>query len=85
MKYQIDVGHVKKIQGSIWEKIKSTFAFRKGFGEPVPVYGHYGGLFKCGDQELVIHTDGVGTKLLVAQAMGKELEVVGPDGTAMSD
>lgn len=83
MKYDINVSHVKKMQGSIWESIKSTFAFRRGYGEPMPVFGHYGGLFKCGDEKLVIHTDGVGTKLLVAQEMGR-YDTVGIDAVAMS-
>jgi len=83
MKYQIDVSHVKKIQNSIWEKIKGTFAYRKGYGEPLPVFGHYGGLFKCGSDTLVIHTDGVGTKLLVAQEMDK-YDTIGIDAIAMS-
>jgi len=83
MKYQIDIGHVKKIQKSIWEKIKSTFAFRRGYGEPEPVFGHYGGIFKCGDQDLVMHTDGVGTKILVAQEMNK-YDTIGIDAVAMS-
>ncbi|MFH0884790.1 MAG: phosphoribosylformylglycinamidine cyclo-ligase [Candidatus Micrarchaeota archaeon] len=83
MKYQVDVGRVKKIQSNIWDKIKSTFSFRKGYGEPMPVFGHYGGLFKCGDEKLVIHTDGVGTKLLVAQEMEK-YNTVGIDAVAMS-
>ena len=83
MKYQIDVGRVKKIQSGIWNRISSTFAFRKGYGEPMPVFGHYGGLFKCADQSLVIHTDGVGTKLLVAQELEK-YDTVGIDAIAMS-
>lgn len=83
MKYQVDVSSVRKIQSGIWDKIKSTFSFRKGFGEPVPVFGHYGGIFKCGDQKLVIHTDGVGTKLLVAQQLEK-YDTVGIDAIAMS-
>jgi phosphoribosylformylglycinamidine cyclo-ligase len=83
MKYQIDVAHVKKIQGGIWDKIKSSFGFRKGYGEPVPIYGHYGGVFQCGDQQLVIHTDGVGTKLIVAQQLGV-YNTVGIDAVAMS-
>ncbi len=83
MKYDINVGHVRKIQASIWGRIKSTFSFRKGYGEALPVFGHYGGLFRCGVEDLVIHTDGVGTKLLVAQEMGK-YDTVGIDAIAMS-
>jgi phosphoribosylformylglycinamidine cyclo-ligase len=83
MKYQVDVGRVKKIQGGIWDKIKSTFSFRKGYGAPVPVFGHYGGIFQCGEERLVIHTDGVGTKLLLAQQLGK-YDTVGIDAVAMS-
>jgi phosphoribosylformylglycinamidine cyclo-ligase len=83
MKYDIDVKHVRKIQAEIWERIKSTFSFRKGYGEALPVYGHYGGLFKCGPEQLVIHTDGVGTKLLVAQELDR-YDTVGIDAIAMS-
>lgn len=83
MKYNVDVGEVRKIQTSIWDRIKTTFAFRKGYGEAVPIFGHYGGIFKCGEEQLVIHTDGVGTKLLVAQAVGK-YNTVGIDAIAMS-
>ncbi len=83
MKYQVDVGKVKKIQSGIWDKIKGTYSFRKGYGEAIPVFGHYGGLFKCGDQTLVMHTDGVGTKVLLAQEMGV-YNTVGIDAVAMS-
>jgi phosphoribosylformylglycinamidine cyclo-ligase len=83
MKYPVNVGHVKKIQNGIWESIKSTFPYRKGYGEPMPVFGHYGGIFTCGTDKLVIHTDGVGTKVLVAQELGK-YDTVGIDAVAMS-
>src|SRR5208283_2698016 len=83
MKYQVNVGHVKKMQGSIWDRIKSTFSFRKGYGEPLPIFGHYGGVFQCNNDKLVIHTDGVGTKILAAQEVGK-YDTIGIDAIAMS-
>ncbi len=83
MEYQIDLSKVKKMHGSIWEGIKKTFSFRKGFGEPLPVFGHYGGVFRCGNDVLVIHTDGVGTKVLVAQEL-ERYDTIGIDAVAMS-
>ncbi len=84
MRYQIDVNRVKKIQGSIWQMIESTFALRKGKqGEPLPIFGHYGGVFRVGGEQLVIHCDGVGTKVLVAQALEK-YDTVGIDAIAMN-
>ncbi len=84
MKYQIDVGHVKKIQQNIWEMINSTFKLRQGKqGEPLSIYGHYGGVFKVGNELLVTHCDGVGTKVLVAQELDK-YDTIGIDAIAMN-
>ena len=84
MKYQVNVEQVKKIQGTIWDRISSTFALRKGkAGEPLPIFGHYGGVFTVGNDQLVMHCDGVGTKVLVAQDLEK-YDTVGIDAIAMN-
>ncbi len=84
MKYQVNVNEVKKIQANIWKEIAGTFALRKGkVGEPLPIYGHYGGVFQVGGEQLVIHCDGVGTKVLVAEAL-KKYDTVGIDAIAMN-
>lgn len=49
----------------------------------LPIKGHYAGLFKVGGSTLAMHTDGVGTKTLVADALGK-YDTVGIDAVAMS-
>ncbi|MCX6769922.1 MAG: phosphoribosylformylglycinamidine cyclo-ligase [Candidatus Micrarchaeota archaeon] len=49
----------------------------------LPIKGHYAGLFKSGDQTLAIHCDGVGSKLLVADDVGK-FDTVGIDCVAMN-
>ncbi len=84
MKYQIDVSHVKKMQAGIWQMISSTFKLRQGKeGAPFQIFGHYGGVFKAGNERLVIHCDGVGTKVLVAQELEK-YDTVGIDAIAMN-
>jgi phosphoribosylformylglycinamidine cyclo-ligase len=81
----VDVGRVRKIQGSIAESLASTFAFRKGkFGAPLMGIGHYAGVIDIGGgKALAMHTDGVGTKVMVALAMNK-FDTVGIDCVAMT-
>ncbi len=83
MQYDINIKKVRKIQDAIWGNIKETFFYRKGYGKPLEIFGHYGGVFEAGPEKLVMHTDGVGTKLLVAQKM-KKYDTVGIDAIAMS-
>lgn len=83
MKYDINIGKVRGIQDSIWENIKKTYSFRKGDGAPLPIFGHYGGVFELKGEKVVVHTDGVGTKILVAQELGI-FDTVGIDAIAMS-
>jgi len=56
---------------------------RRGFGKPIDLPGHFTGLVDFGDYALTLCTDGVGTKLLVADAMEK-WDTVGIDCIAMN-
>ena len=56
---------------------------RKGFGKPIDLPGHFTGLIDFGDLALTLCTDGVGTKLLVAEALGK-WDTIGIDCIAMN-
>jgi len=62
-----------------------TFRSRtNGVGAPLIGIGHYAGMIDLGgDLALALHTDGVGTKVLVAQAMGR-YDTVGIDCVAMT-
>lgn len=62
---------------------KETFQFRRGkTGEPSEI-GHYAALMDFGGFYLAMTTDGVGTKVLVAQAVGK-FDTIGVDMIAMN-
>jgi len=63
---------------------KETFEFRKGkTGEPAENLGHYSALLDFGSFYLAMTTDGVGTKVLVAEAVGK-FDTIGIDMVAMN-
>jgi phosphoribosylformylglycinamidine cyclo-ligase len=81
----VDVAKVKDIHGSIASAFASTFAARKGrFGEPLMAIGHYAGMIDIGHgRALAMHTDGVGTKVLVALQM-KKFDTIGVDCVAMT-
>ena len=52
-------------------------------GEPIPLPGGYAGLVRFGDHALALCTDGVGSKLELARAMGR-FDTVGIDCIAMN-
>lgn len=63
---------------------KATFEFRKGkVGEPAENLGHYAALMDFGEFYLAMTTDGVGTKVLIAEAVGK-FDTIGIDMIAMN-
>jgi phosphoribosylformylglycinamidine cyclo-ligase len=70
-------------EGRAVKSLVSSIKFRrKGFGEPL-LSGHYAGVIDFGDFGVAITTDGVGSKILVAEAVGK-FDTVGIDCVAMN-
>jgi phosphoribosylformylglycinamidine cyclo-ligase len=75
-----------KTISEIWKLISTTFQFRKSkIGRPINIKGHYAGLIDIGAGErlLAVHSDNVGTKVLVAQLLDK-YDTVGIDLVAMN-
>jgi len=81
----VDVGKVRDIQRFMALALGKTFRTRTtGVGAPLIKIGHYSGMIDLGgDIALTLHTDGVGTKVLVAQALEK-YDTVGIDCVAMT-
>ncbi len=81
----IDVNRIKKEQGALADLLSLTFANREGkIGSVLERIGHYSGLIDAGgDTALALHTDGVGTKVLIAQMMDR-FDTIGIDCVAMN-
>lgn len=78
----VDVGKIRSAQASIGEIISATHSLPK-MGKVISGFGHYAGLIKIGRSTLALHSDGVGTKVLVAQLMNR-FDTVGIDCIAMN-
>ncbi|MFH1443591.1 MAG: phosphoribosylformylglycinamidine cyclo-ligase [Candidatus Micrarchaeota archaeon] len=74
----VNVDKVKGIQKGIAGLLNSTLTPDVLLGA-----GHYAGLLKFGGKTLALHTDGVGSKVLIAQQLGK-YDTVGIDAIAMN-
>lgn len=71
-------------EAEIIESITSTFKTKfKGFGKPIDLPGHFTGLVDFGEFALSLCTDGVGSKVLIANAM-KKWDTIGVDCVAMN-
>jgi phosphoribosylformylglycinamidine cyclo-ligase len=81
----VDIQKVKRIHGDIDRLFFKTFSTRKGkFGRVLDIRQHYAGLIDIGSgQALALHSDGVGTKVLVA-LMVRKYEDIGIDCVAMN-
>ncbi len=80
----VDSRQVRAAHSVLAHRLQSTFATRRGkVGQPLYPIGHYAGLIDLGrGRVLSLHTDSVGTKVLVAQAMNK-YDTIGIDCVAM--
>jgi phosphoribosylformylglycinamidine cyclo-ligase len=67
---------IKKLSTSITYK-------RTGFGAPLTDIGHYAGLIEFGEHALALTTDGVGSKILIANIM-QRWNTIGIDCIAMN-
>ncbi len=78
----IDIKRIRKIQNQIGKDIEKTLHFLD-FGKVISGFGHYAGLIEIGDKIMALHTDGVGTKILISQLM-KKYDTIGIDCIAMN-
>ncbi len=78
----IDIKKIKRIQHHIGKDIEKTQHFLD-YGKVISGFGHYAGLIEIGDKIMALHTDGVGTKILISQLMGK-FDTIGIDCIAMN-
>jgi phosphoribosylformylglycinamidine cyclo-ligase len=75
----VDLVHEGKIIEILGKYTKQSFSFGKVMAE----FGHYANLVEFGDYALALATDGVGSKVLLAQKVGK-YDTVGIDCVAMN-
>jgi phosphoribosylformylglycinamidine cyclo-ligase len=75
---------ISATHAALAKKLASTFRTRKGrLGEPIFPIGHYAGLVDIGDGKILsLHTDSVGSKVIIAQLMRK-YDTIGIDCVAM--
>lgn len=74
---------IKKEESTIRALTSKMTYVRKGLGAPLTNIGHYAGLLDFGEYALAMTTDGVGSKVLIANAI-KRWDTVGIDCIAMN-
>jgi phosphoribosylformylglycinamidine cyclo-ligase len=74
---------IEKENRAIASLAKQLVYKRRGFGAPLTDVGHYAGLIDFGEYALALTTDGVGSKILIANEM-KRWNTVGIDCIAMN-
>jgi len=77
----VDIEEENKFISTLIKNIKYTR--KKGLGTALNISGHYAGLIEFGDYALALATDGVGSKVMVADEMQK-WDTIGIDCVAMN-
>ncbi|HII53631.1 phosphoribosylformylglycinamidine cyclo-ligase [Candidatus Micrarchaeota archaeon CG08_land_8_20_14_0_20_49_17] len=78
----VNIKSIRKVQERINTLIKGTYGPARGI-EVLDISDHYAGLYSHGGTTYAIHCDGVGSKVLVAQELGK-YDTIGIDAVAMN-
>ena len=78
----INLKKIRESQQSIGKLISSTHLFLRK-GKVLSGFGHYAGLIEIDSTILALHSDGVGTKVIIAQMMDS-FDTVGIDCVAMN-
>jgi len=79
----VDIAKIKKSQAAIGKMIESTHNLQK-MAKIKHGFGHYAGIVEIpGGKLLATHTDGVGTKVVIANLM-KKYDTIGIDCVAMN-
>ncbi len=82
-KVGVDISEIKKSQSAIGKIISSTHSLQK-LAKIKHGFGHYAGIVEIpGGKLLATHTDGVGTKIMIANML-KKYDTVGIDCVAMN-
>lgn len=80
----VDISVEEKSIGALVSVIKETLSYRKGqIGAAIGDIGSFSGFIEFGEYALSLATDGVGSKVLVAQKL-KKYDTVGIDVIAMN-
>ncbi|MCZ7626501.1 MAG: phosphoribosylformylglycinamidine cyclo-ligase [Candidatus Methylomirabilis sp.] len=80
----VDVEREEQVLSRVIETVSQTFAFVRDVGKPVLPVGFFANVIDIGHgMGLALSTDGVGTKLMIAQMMDK-YDTVGIDCMAMN-
>jgi phosphoribosylformylglycinamidine cyclo-ligase len=80
----VDTEAEERGMATLLHHVNGTFGLRPGIGRPLLPIGYFANVLDLGrGQGLAISTDGVGTKLLVAQLLGR-YDTVGIDCVAMN-